>query len=206
MDDDELTEDERRALRALPAEAPVPEGLEDRVVAELRGRGLVAPARPAPASRRIAALAAAAALAVGLGAGYAARGLERPRRVAPEEAAAPAAAEGGLFLLWLYDGPGTADDRRDPAAAKADEAARVAEYGAWAAKLRREGRLAGAEKLRAPGLWLSADGPAAPPPASWPLGYFLVRARHAQEAEALGRECPHLRHGGRVAVQAVDPT
>jgi len=42
--------------------------------------------------------------------------------------------------------------------------------------------------------------------ATGPQGFFLVLARDDAEAEASARDCPHLRHGGRVAVQAVDPT
>jgi hypothetical protein len=37
-------------------------------------------------------------------------------------------------------------------------------------------------------------------------GFFIIRA--ATEAEALGvaRTCPHLRHGGAVAVRPIVPT
>jgi hypothetical protein len=37
-------------------------------------------------------------------------------------------------------------------------------------------------------------------------GFFLIRAGSLDEAEAIARDCPHLRHGGRVLVRDVDPT
>jgi hypothetical protein len=38
------------------------------------------------------------------------------------------------------------------------------------------------------------------------MGFFLIRARDHAQAEAIARDCPHLRHGGGVAVHEVDPT
>lgn len=190
--ENELTDAERRALDALSGESPVPRGYEDRVVAALRERGLVAaaPRAAAGARRQLVRLGLAAGLfGSGLGAG-----LLAARR---EHDAAPPAS-GPLYLLLLYPGPGSV------ALGPADEEARVAEYGAWAGRLRRAGQLVSAERLREDGLRLG-DGP----PEAWaagPQGFFLVRARDDAEAEALARACPHLRHGGRVALQAVEPT
>jgi hypothetical protein len=39
-----------------------------------------------------------------------------------------------------------------------------------------------------------------------PTGFFLVRAGDLAEAERIARDCPHLRHGGEVALRPVDPT
>jgi hypothetical protein len=192
-EDDGFTDAERRALAALPRETPLPPDLEDRVVDALRARGLVrATSTPAGPPRRGVlrlGLAAAGLFGSGLGAGW----------LSSRRAAAPPVETGGpLYLLLLYPGsrfePGTATD----------EATRVAEYGAWAGRLRRVGQLVGAEKLKPAARLLGADATEARPPG--PQGYFLVRARDEAEAEAIARECPHLRHGGRVAVQAVDPT
>jgi len=191
-DDDEqdLTDAQRRALLELPAEAPVPAGLEDRVVEALRKRGLVAPptVRPRASSPRLARLAAAAALfAAGMGAGvFAARVGSSPPP------------EGSLYLLLLY--PGAAYAEGGPA----DEAARAAEYGAWAGSLRREGRLVEAERLKAGAQVI--EGGSGAESSEGPQGFFLVRARDPAQAQAIARACPHLRHGGRVALQAVDPT
>jgi hypothetical protein len=38
------------------------------------------------------------------------------------------------------------------------------------------------------------------------LGFFLVRAATAEEAEAIARGCPHLRHGGTISLREIDPT
>ena len=75
----------------------------------------------------------------------------------------------------------------------------MAEYGQWAGRLQREGRLLGAEKLRGHALVLEAGGLASS--GEGPQGYFLVRARSLEEARAIARGCPHLGHGGRVTLQ-----
>jgi hypothetical protein len=187
----ELTEQERRAFDALPREASVPPGFEDRVVAAARAGALVEPtSRPgSPARRHLVRFGLAAGLfGSGLAAGLASRRGDRGSG-APEG--------GALYLLLLYPGA-------DPVAGRpAGEAARVAEYGAWAGALRRAGKLVSAERLRKEGRWLGG-GPHEESVAV-PQGFFLVRARDDAEAEAIARDCPHLRHGGRVAVQAVDP-
>jgi YCII-related domain len=187
-DEDELTETERRALDALPDEAPLPPGYEDRVVAALRAGGLLAasPAAVRPRRQLVRLGLAAGLFGSGLGAGWLA---------ARADHAGVAPGGGPLYLLLLYAGP---DD-------VAGEPARVAEYAAWASRLRRAGRLVGAERLRNHGLLLLGGSSEA----AWdsgPQGFFLVRAQSDAEAETIARDCPHLRHGGRVAVQAVDPT
>ncbi len=175
-EDDELTPEEQAALRALPREADPPPALEERVVEALRARNLLA-ARRSPWARRLLQAAAAVALFVaGLGAG----------RATVTQSTHP---EGPVFLLLLYAGP-----------TGGDEAARVHEYGSWALSLRREGRLVGAERLGSEHRLLGDAGPEAPP-----RGYFLVRASGMDEALEIARTCPHLRHGGSVTVQPVDP-
>ena len=42
--------------------------------------------------------------------------------------------------------------------------------------------------------------------ASLPTGFFIVAARDSADAAALAESCPHLKHGGRVAVRAIRPT
>jgi hypothetical protein len=37
-------------------------------------------------------------------------------------------------------------------------------------------------------------------------GYFIVTARDAGEAIEIARSCPHLKHGGAIAVRPIDPT
>jgi hypothetical protein len=188
MDEDELTDAEKSALAGLPAESALPAGLEDRVVEALRARGLVGGSKPAR-HRGWQAAAAAAIFVCGVGSGLLLR--------RPASPAGRAAAE-STYLLLLYPGPGYV------AGDAADEAKRVAEYGAWAGRVRLEGRLLGAEMLGAPALVLDADGLSAS--GEGPQGYFLVRARSLDEARSIARGCPHLGHGGRITVQVVDPT
>jgi hypothetical protein len=187
-EEDEWTDAERRALASLPDESPVPPGFEDRVTAALRSRGLVSGDLPRRGVVRLG-LAAAGLFGSGLGAGWLAARTSGTRPVEPG---------GPLYLLLLYPGA-----RYEPGG-PADEAARVAEYGAWAGRLRHAGQLVAAEKLKPATRWLGDEDSEADPGA--PQGYFLVRARDDEEAEAIARACPHLRHGGRVAVQAIDPT
>jgi hypothetical protein len=190
-DDDELTDAERHAIDALPAERGVPEGFEDRAVASLRARGLLAAAAPAATAspRRLVLRLGLAAGLFGSGLGT---GLLAARRSGPAaQATAP------LYLLLLYPGP------RFVEGGAADEAARVAEYGAWAGRLHRASQLVSAEKLAAHARLLEGSA-LVDSPVPGPQGFFLIRARDLAEAEAIARECPHLRHGGRVSVQAVE--
>lgn len=166
-------------LRALPGEAEAPAELEQRVVAALRAQGLLV---PRPRARRLWLVAAGLACAA---VGWAARDLA-PRREAPRR-------EGPLYLLLLSQLPEPGDG--------AAEARRVEEYRAWAVALHRQNHLVRAEKLGDQRALLGA-GPAA----SDTSGVFLIRAGTLQEAVALARECPHLRHGGSITIRSVDPT
>jgi hypothetical protein len=196
-DEDGLTDAERRELERLAAQSPLPGGLEDRVVAALREQGLVGPGAPRPSRRKVLELTAAAGLfGAGMGSGLlAARRREQPR---PPAAAGLDRGAEPLFLLLLHGGPAYTE-ARGPAAA-----ARVAEYGAWAGELRGAGRLVAAERLARDARLLESAGDGGPIDGA--LGFFLVRAADRAAAEAMARACPHLRHGGRVSLQAVDPT
>lgn len=195
-EDDDLTPEERAALRALPLEAAPPAALEERVVAALRDRGLLR-RRPRPhvlGSAGLLRLAAEVLLfAAGLGMG-AAVFYRPPTPSLPTKGDASPLASGPLFLLLLYAGPGNQ---------AGDEATRVAEYGAWAASLRKEGRLLGAERLGSERRVLGGVGGEGEP--AVPRGYFLFRASGLEEALEIARSCPHLRHGGQVSVQPIDP-
>jgi len=99
--------------------------------------------------------------------------------------------QGSTFLLLIRgDEPG----RRLP------EAQLVGEYRAWAATLRREGRLVSAEKLTDdPGRWLTgADSTTAV------SGFFVIVAADYDEAERIARGSPHVAYGGTIEVRAVD--
>lgn len=187
MTEDDLTPEERDALARLPREAEPPPELEDRVAAELRRRGLLRSRRRGWIAGRLAA--AVVLFAAGLGAGAV---LFRGTPVASSGLGADS------FLLLLYPGPGFV-----PAGAQ-ERAARVEEYSAWARGLRRDGRLLAAERLGEGRRILGRHDPAAAPEA--PLGFFLVTAASFDQAAEIAGSCPHLLHGGQVAVQPVAPT
>lgn len=88
------------------------------------------------------------------------------------------------------------------------EQAIVAEYRAWAMRLRESGALVLAEKLADdPLTMLTAAGATQMPrnTADELGGFFLIQADSA-EAFRIARECPHLRHGGSVQVRRIQPT
>ena len=39
-----------------------------------------------------------------------------------------------------------------------------------------------------------------------PRGYFVIRARDLDEAIAIAKDCPQLRHGGCVVLRPIDPS
>ena len=75
------------------------------------------------------------------------------------------------------------------------------------AELARHGQLVVAEKLSAAerrlGVVASGERPVV---AAEPTGFFLIRAGSLDEALAIARRCPHLAHGGEVALRPIDPT
>ena len=114
------------------------------------------------------------------------------------------------YLLLLH-GPA----QRPPSSAQqsaADsiaEAAIVAEYSAWAMRLRESGALVNAEKLADdPVTMLSAAGATELPHGSSDElgGFFLIQAADSAEAFRIASECPHLKHGGTVQVRRIVPT
>jgi hypothetical protein len=113
--------------------------------------------------------------------------------------AAPKAPVGQQYLLLLYDTD--AMSHLPPAAASS----LVAEYAAWARGLRSRGHQITGEKLSdAPSEWY---GGVEPPTGGERLGgFFLIRAGSAEEAKEIASDCPHVRHGGRLELRAIDKT
>jgi len=114
-------------------------------------------------------------------------------------AAGPPPSSGGgshRFILLLYEG------RSFEAAAS-----HVDEYRSWSAGLRAEGREVSGDEILPGGDSLSAGGARGPDPSSGRDerlgGYFIVSAADLSDALAVGRRCPHLRHGGRIVVRAL---
>jgi hypothetical protein len=186
--DDEAGEAQRRLSADLPRElSPRPE-VEDRIVAALRARGLI---RTAWTRSRLAArLAAAAAGLALLAAGFAVG-----RGSTPRPGDAPAEPRFALFLLRgserLPENPG-------------EEAGRVAEYRSWARGLAGAGRFVSGEKLEDRGEQIGAPGGAAASvPEEEVRGFFIISAENFEDALAIARQCPHLRHGGRILVRPI---
>ena len=190
------SEMEARALRELPRElAPRPE-LEERVVAALAGRGLVRVPRGGRGRIGRAAAAVAAGLLLMAAGVWIGRALPqgRARTIAPD--ASP------RFVLFLLRGQES--DRPE------EEGARVAEYRAWARGLAASGRSVSGEKLDdreerlgAPGAPVAA---AAVAPEEEIRGYFVISAASLDDALAVARACPHLRHGGKIVVRPIAAT
>ena len=185
----DLTSEEERALRALGSGTAPPAGLEEATLARLRGEGLVR-SRPLRRSAVIRILTAAAALAVfaaGLAVG----------RWTLQGGAASAADTAPRFVLFLYDAPS------EPAMSDAQMRERVSEYRNWAIALRRSGAEIKGEKLRRDRS--ERLGPAAP--GESPLGgYFVIQAKDWSTAMEVARSCPHLRHGGTIEVRQIEKT
>ena len=191
MTDDDLDEPLARRLAALSRELAPPPALEERVVASLRMRGLLGGRRS-----RVRWVGIAAAALILFGGGVALGRVAGIRAVAP-----------GLhqFMLLLYEGPGFVAGDSTVAAA------RVEEYRDWARTLARRRQLVAGEELGKPDRMLGpggrgvAAGPVGDAP-SLPTGFFIIAARDSADAVAIAESCPHLRHGGRVAVRAIQRT
>jgi hypothetical protein len=173
-----------------------------------------APARGARARRLVVGtLAVAASLVLGLVLG---RSSARTPGIASNDAATttpgvtvPLTPVKPQYLLLLHGPAQRAGGMAQWSAAdSAAEAAVVAEYRAWAGRLRDSGALVSAEKLASdPVTMLSATGDTELPrgTADEIGGFFLIQADSA-EAFRIARECPHLKHGGTVQVRRIEPT
>ncbi len=189
-----MTEPEEPQLpesAALPRTVEPPVGLEERVVATLRDRGLIG-RRHGPGWPLLAAASLAAVLC-----GWVARGLLAPP--------APAAVAEKEFVLLLAEPQNLRTDK--------PTAALVAEYRAWAMELAEQGKLARAAKLAWEGRRLASPEPAVVVETTEPrpnlagtTGFFVVRARDLDEALAIARTCPHLAYGGELSVRPVERT
>jgi len=104
------------------------------------------------------------------------------------------------YLLLLYDTESTG-----PGLSPKELEAIIAEYSAWGRGLRAAGKLVSAEKLKdAPSEWFGGSVSIAGGERLG--GFFLIRARDAAEARQIAEACPHLKHGGRVELRAIQKT
>lgn len=165
-----------------PTETDVP---SDRMRSRLRGV-LHRPSRKGARLPRVLPWAAAAAIAIAAFLGG---------RTWPA-ATAPARNESPRYLLLLHERPGSGNE-------SAEESREVvAEYKAWARRLRSEGKLVGGEKLADSGALLSRSG-AREFPAGEIGGYFVIRAT-PEEAREIARTCPHVARGGTVELRRIE--
>jgi hypothetical protein len=189
--DDELSHEERRALRALAdaVDPGPPPGLETATVRRLGEEGLIAARRGVRPTRLLAVAAALVLFGLGLAAGL------RLHPAAGHESAAASP----RFVLLLYDAP----DEKE--LTEAEMAGRVAEYRDWARGVRAGGRAIAGEKLESEGRVVGTPGAVAE--GGWPLGgYFVIAAPDLDAAVAVARSCPHVKHGGRIEVRAIART
>lgn len=165
----------------VPRELTPPRGLEDRTVNALKRQGLLRPSGGRAHGWWRQAVAAVLLFAIGAAAG-----------VMWDNAKAMIATSQPRFLLLLQDGPPLSPQQ---------ESRVVADYRAWAARLREEGRYVTGERLASEAV---AVPDVALPRADAIEGYFIVSAADLGEAVAVARTSPHVRHGGHVVVRPID--
>ena len=194
---DDLTPEERRGLANLSTKQMPPSFLEDRIVEELKRSRVIVPADrgwvPGYVNR---ALAVAVLTFVLFLAGFAAGRYLAPstNQVSP-----------GFMLIVHQPAPEFA------AKTPAEEMERVNEFIAWSRELERKGQLLGGEKLKDEGRIFrpaktgeainespttAAEGAVA--------GYFLLPVTGYDQALAIAKTCPNLRHGGSVELKQID--
>jgi hypothetical protein len=196
---------------------PAPTGAGGRIERLIDARaqsGSPTPSREGHALRftLIGSLAVAASLAIGILIGQRSATplpMLTTSPSTPTASNASASAPKPRYLLLLHGPAQTPPQTAEQSVADSIAgAAIVAEYKAWAMRLRDSGALVAAEKLAAnPVTMLSASGATEMPrgTADELGGFFLIQADSA-EAYRIARECPHLRHGGTVQVRRIQPT
>lgn len=188
-----MNENRDDPLHNLEREAELPPLLKARVMKTLRDEGVLR--RPAAGGWRLAAGIAAALVlfAGGMLAG-------RVRGGTGSLDSRPS------FVLLLYEDSSFRYDR--------PESEFVAEYSAWAGELARRGALVSGEKLDSTSRLLSetaggavrVDSAEARSELGQLAGFFIIRAGSQAEALEIAQSCPHLGHGGRIALRPIVPT
>ncbi|HXD32813.1 MAG TPA: hypothetical protein VN643_16945 [Pyrinomonadaceae bacterium] len=188
---DELSSNERQAFAALPTEMAPPAFLEDRVVNQLKHSGVIRTMRKnwLPGYGQLAAGFAIALVLFVVGVFV---GSKWNTKAAPPE-------EAGFILIVRNEsaesGPKTPQE----------ELERVKEYGSWARDLGGKGMLLGGEKLKDESRVLGPKEEAYTKPVEGGMGgYFLLPATSYDQALAIARTCPHLKHGGSVELRQID--
>jgi hypothetical protein len=184
-----MSPDAHDPARSLADPVEPPRALKHHVTESLSTRGLLA--RATWRTPYLGTAAAYATAAIVLFAG----GVMVGRRVGK-----PAPDLRPHFALLLYE---------DAGFRPSSHAALVAEYAAWATSLRAQGKLVMGEELdQGETLVLEGVGNAAPLSPGEARseigtlgGFFILRVANREEALTLARQCPHLKHGGRVVLR-----
>lgn len=180
------------SLGELPAPAPAL-GARARFDAALRGESSAVQRSTAWVRRSLVAAGLVGAMAVGYGAAR----WSSVRTESSAVATPPDASQ--QYLLLLYDNEATGN--LSPTQLESI----IAEYSAWARGLRAAGKLVSAEKLKdEPSAWFG--GQVSVVGGDRLGGFFLIRVRDAAEARQIAEACPHLKHGGRVELRAIQKT
>jgi len=188
----------QQALAQLPKETALPAGLQGRVLNALARAGALRLQRSWRISQISApwlSAAAVAVLALGIGLGSLLGG-------PPGESSQEAAREPWILILYADGSYGTTSP--------VTREERVREYSAWARRLDAAGALESSGELPEEGILLETVGGRVVEAATVPhsdlgivAGYFLLRAGSREEALAFARDCPFLRHGGRISLRRV---
>ena len=178
-----MTDDNNDPLRLLEREAEPPTLLKARVMRTLRQSGVLKQQRRGwGLGLGVAAAVATFALGVALGRPNAAPADTRP-----------------TFALLLYEDTSFRYDR--------PESEFVAEYSAWAGELASRGALVSGEKLDSTSRLLQEGAQVRAADARSDLGvlagFFIIRADSEAEALRIAESCPHLNHGGRIALRPI---
>jgi hypothetical protein len=183
-----MPDDPSDPLRVLPREIEPPRALRERVMATLRARRRLRP-RFRPAARAMA-IAAAVAILVFLAGRWSGHGTVRTSGARAQ------------YALLLYES--SSFDRR------AGQPALFSEYSAWAKTLSDRGVLVLDRALDSTSTMLHAlsgsvgvEQREVATDAGRMTGLFIIRAADSPEALAIALTCPHLRHGGTIAVRSI---
>ena len=196
--EDELSAEERRALKALEREKSPPPFLEERVIETLKRAKLLRPSRSfwRMSAPQIGLAVAASLLFFMLGTLAGAKWLARPE----QKTTAP------LFMLVLRSAP-----EQSPPRSSDEVMQRVMEYGNWARQLRQQGVHVDGERLRSEARILrESEGRAvvsenrSDTNTNAIAGYFFIGAPDYEHAVKIAEGCPHLKYGGSIEVRQVD--
>src|SRR6185295_4105299 len=119
--------------------------------------------------------------------------------------AGPPPLGGSRYALLLYE------DASFQSPPPGNEARYVGEYRRWAELVRAGGNRLTGEERSFRGRIIEPSGSTtdqvrAGEAGSVLSGFFIVQAGGLDQATAIAKTCPHLKHGGRVVVRPIEPT